>query len=141
MSPEPEGAMSFKVKDLMITVLPAGSPIGWPGPGNICDNNLCTKACTRCTETCSYCSCTQCTDGCTHSAKDFGDIVNPADLALLKERLKIALAEVEARERVIEESLRPKTLADVELLEQKLSAALEEVRTQKAALLKTSTQK
>jgi hypothetical protein len=42
---------------------------------------------------------------------------------------------------VIEESLRPKTLADVELLEQKLSAALEEVRTQKAALLKTSTQK
>jgi hypothetical protein len=123
--------MSFKVRDLMITVLPAGIPIA--GVGDCLPTEQ--PHCTHCTDYgCTYCSGTRCTPNCTLSAKDFGDIVNPPELALLKERLKIALAEVEARERVVEESLRPKTLEDFELLEQKLNAALEDIRAQKAAL-------
>ena len=126
--------MSFKIKDLMITVLPAGSMLGNIGTIGPCEP--CTKHCTEC----SICTCTQCTQNCTHSAKDFNDLVYPPDLALLKERLKIALAEVEARERVVEESLRPKTLADVELLEQKLTAALEELRATKERLTREASE-
>lgn len=120
--------MSFKVRDLMITVLPAGSILADPGVFGPCE--VCSKMCTDC----SKCTCTRCTQNCTISAKDFDDLIYPPDLAILKERLKIALAELEARERVVEESLRPKSLADVELLEQKLTAALEELRATKVRL-------
>jgi hypothetical protein len=66
--------------------------------------------------------------------------VGPQNLALLKAQLRRALLQVEIQERVqrevMDEVLRPKTLAEVEMLEQKMTAALEELKDQKAELLK-----
>lgn len=66
------------------------------------------------------------------------DVPRPApsteDLAALKEELRQALAEVEAQERVMEESMRPQTLEEADELERKLNAALDDLRAQKEEL-------
>jgi hypothetical protein len=65
-----------------------------------------------------------------------GGEVGPETLAALKEQLRQALAQVEAQERAVEESLRPQSVAEVEQLEQKMKAALEELRVRKEELQK-----
>ncbi len=56
------------------------------------------------------------------------------DLATLKEQLRTALAEVEAREKAAEEASLPRTREEAEDLETKLKEALEEVRGWKKTL-------
>lgn len=56
------------------------------------------------------------------------------DLATLKEQLRAALAEVEAREKAAEEASLPRTREEAEDLEAKLKEALEEVRGWKKTL-------
>jgi hypothetical protein len=55
-------------------------------------------------------------------------------LAALKEQLRTALAEVEAQEKAAEEASRPRTREEAEELEEKLKGALEEVRGWKETL-------
>ena len=124
--------MQFKVKDLMITVLTSES------------NNLGadTAACPGCTLNLSPDPCKGCTN-CTASfytkgRSCFCKISDPRDLAILKEELKGALLDIENKERVIAEAMRPKSISEVEELEEKLNAALGEIRTQKMQLQKTN---
>jgi hypothetical protein len=55
-------------------------------------------------------------------------------LATLKQQLRRQLADVEARERELEDQQRPKTLAEVEQLEQRLMEALEKVRAERGEM-------
>lgn len=64
-----------------------------------------------------------------------GDPVEWAEqLAILKADLKEALAEVERQERAVEETLKPRDVAEVEELEGKLNEALTELERIKAQL-------
>lgn len=111
--------MDFLVKDLMISVFPL--------------RGLAAAACNACTD-CSGMTdrCPGCSETVSKGIEDLLTlIVNPASpqsLAMLKEQLRQALAAVEAKERVLHESLRPKTLEEVELLRGHLTAAIEELR-------------
>lgn len=53
---------------------------------------------------------------------------------MLKQQLRQALEEVEARERALDQGLELRTLAEVEELERKLSDALADVRARKDEL-------
>jgi hypothetical protein len=61
--------------------------------------------------------------------------LGPNDLALLKERLRDALSEVEAQEQAAEERMRPRNLDEVELLEGQLRDALAALQAQKEEML------
>lgn len=61
-------------------------------------------------------------------------VARPEDLAVLKDRLRQALAQVEAQEEALEERLRPRTVAEAEELEDQLSGALDQVREDKQRL-------
>jgi len=63
------------------------------------------------------------------------------DLGILKQQLRKALEQVEVHERVLEESLKPKTLEEVEQLEVKLKEALAELHARKTELQNISKQK
>ena len=56
---------------------------------------------------------------------------NAGNLAILKDQLKQALAEVERQEKIMAEIESPQTLEEIEALEQKLKEALEEVKARK----------
>jgi len=136
--------MAFKVKDLMITVLPTESKA--LGVGAACGGCSLNISCLPCSCTCSGCSnsCGYCSSGCTnftHGVRGQVQIARPEDLAILKEELRQALLDIEAKERDIEEAMRPKTLSEVEELEEKLTAALVEVKAQKAKLRKAAPDK
>ncbi len=120
--------MKFIVKDLMISVLPFK-----PGSfGGECDAGpTCACTCTPCTGGCSPCSdCSKCTTT-TPGESWWNDIVDPERLAALKAQLTMQLAMVEAREKVVHESLRPKSAAEIQMLESHLTAALEALRAHK----------
>ncbi len=190
--------MRFKVKDLMIAVLPEA---GQPGQESqlVCNPTLCV--CTRCTEctlcsgcTCTGCTqctgctgctpctdctgCTACTNGCTVCTFNSGCggascgctgatgcnicsqactactdltcggfaskapleslVAQPESLALLKEQLRSAMAQVEEQERALDERMAPQSLADVDALEKKLLEALDELRARRETLQKRS---
>jgi len=139
--------MAFKVKDLMITVLPAGDklPAGAVGACGISCETL-----THCTP-CSICSCScTCTNSCRDctvtnaSALSFCGhkcLVRPEDLAALKEEMKRALAQIEEKERSMQGEMAPKSVKEAEELEQKLTEALNEVRALKAKLRKAPRKK
>ncbi len=75
---------------------------------------------------------TTCPGGCTGGTPRpndwYSQITNPITLALLKQQLRETLAAVEAREKVIHDSMRPTSPAEFQVLETQLEAALEEVR-------------
>jgi hypothetical protein len=139
--------MAFVVKDLMIYILRGhGLSVNVPqggglqqggGPGGCCASAVCTYCSDGCSVGCSGpCSQGQCSQQCTTISRGhLGDILtNPADLVALKQRLKIALAEVEAREAAIRAEMLPQTLEEAEDLERHLASALEEVRALKPRL-------
>ncbi len=156
--------MAFKLKDLMIDVLPAGRPqFGTACATHTiapCINNshLCVNP-----SFCAYPSAVQCT---LHSLTvcpnlsgiycPYGSIVvtttilttgcggsidptyvlggQQVDLATLKEQLRAALTQVEEQERAAEAAARPQTQEQAADLEAKLEGALEEVRSMKKTL-------
>jgi len=108
--------MAFIVKDLMITLVGERGKFG-PNPGNV-------GGCL-----CSICS------ACTVTGIDqWMEVINPADLAGLKLRLRLALAGIEAREEALKNELRPQSLEEAEALEEQLKGALEELRRIKTEL-------
>jgi len=56
------------------------------------------------------------------------------DLAILKAELQATLSRVEERERVVEESLRPQSLDEVQQLEERLTGALEDLRARRTEI-------
>jgi hypothetical protein len=120
--------MDFIVKDLMISVLPLRS-----GLGDI-------TACGACTGITTFpglgASCG--VSGTKIPRESWLDYVinpaTPAALAALKQQLREALAAVEAREKVVHQSMRPTSAAEISILQSHLTAALEELRESAAAL-------
>ena len=127
--------MHFVVKDLMISVLPQEGPERWGQLGNW--PSLCACGCTHCSG-CSLCSgCTYCSGGCTVNSGDLdagAEVINPADLRAIRQRMEQALAAYEAQNDAVERRLRPQTRQEAEQLEQQLRGALEEVRRLKEGL-------
>src|SRR5439155_855647 len=103
----------FVVKDLMITVLPTRT--GGISAG--CDAG-CTSACSGCTPCsggCSPCSdCTKCSLSTPGGLDWINYIVDPPDLIALREQLREALTRVDAREKVLRESMKPTEPRDIE---------------------------
>ena len=62
------------------------------------------------------------------------------ELGLLKADLRRALAQVEERERQIDEQMRPQTLEHVAALEQRLRAALDELQARREELQRAGTE-
>jgi hypothetical protein len=153
--------MQFKVKDLMISVLPeheeaAGIIVPCPACSRCTNCTRCTVGCSPRTDCqgctgCSLCTdsqppCGYCTGACTHCSHACTGYTNnlilpdPASLeaeqlAVLKAQLQHALTLVHAQENALEQRLKPQSLTDVNLLEQKLVEALGEVRSKKAEML------
>jgi hypothetical protein len=115
--------MEFIVKDVIISVLPLRQS-SLSGIAEVCGG------CTGCSD------CSQCSTG-TREV-DLGSLVtnpaNPAQLAVLKQQLREALAAVEAREQVVYEAMRPTSVTEIEILQSHLEAALEELRRSAAEL-------
>lgn len=158
----------FKVKDLMIKIVPGGGGRGGQGEGCQYCSGDCTEACTdACSPyiTCRVCSdydthcgaCTQgdteagcettydccgwCTHGCSRTRDAAGRQQRPLGLEGLKAlraQLNARLQEVDREIEVRSELAKPRNVAEAEALEQKLAEALEEVRKIKSDLGKNS---
>lgn len=132
--------MAFRVKDLMIQVLPSAAPGAEfstsPTPCGRCTN--CT-GCTKCTiNTCGFSPC--------RPPWASGTLIDPAgvdprQLALLKQQLKQALDDVERQERALAEAMQPQTVEEVEQLEQKIKEALDHLRGQKQKMRRRGAKK
>lgn len=110
--------MKFIVKDLMVTVFPSK---GAHFPNTDDDD------CAPVTDHCRGCS----ESGSKGMIELYTPLINPVSperLANLKDQLREVLAMVEAREKVVLDSLRPKTAAEIELLQTHFTAALEELK-------------
>jgi hypothetical protein len=146
--------MAFKIKDLMIGVLPGGGPMPQPACRTAysthlaeCQTGYLTYVINCRTAYSTHLTATpviQCT-------VTFGDPVeidiesaerakeySLAHLAILKEQLQRRLAEVQKLEAEIEESMQPKTVEEIDMLTEKLHGALEELKTRKDDLKKKS---
>ncbi len=157
----------FRVRDLMINVLPEG---GLPPICRVvtlldcandtemvadCGISLC-RPISRCVQVTLLAACdadggsscdacvtkgTVTTGGCKPGtggkiAADVGQYLD--ELAILKAELTATLSRVEARERVVEESLGPQSLDEVQQLEERLTGALEELRARRTEIERTT---
>ena len=119
--------MPFVVKDLMISVLQGNDNLGLGGRVFATDHSCGGCCLTPCSlPSCPNNSCVGITD--CSLGRLGADVVNPADLAVLKQILKNALSEVELREAVLKQVMRPQTLDDVEALEERLKGAIQELQ-------------
>ncbi len=154
--------MPFKIKDLMISVVPHGNGVGpecgcsvlsvtYPGmlttimpkpplpPITLC---ICTAYCSRgCSGACSGVASIDTRWFDPGRPPEMPVVPTIEDLGILKQQLRKALEEVEVHERVLEESLKPKTLEEVEQLEVRLKEALAELHTRKVELQNNCKQK
>ena len=112
--------MDFIVKDLMISVMPLrGYRLGGFA-----------AACGACTsDSTAPGPCGRGSGGPMENYLDY--VINPASpmvLAALKQQLRETLAAVEAREKVVLQSMRPTSAAEISMLQSHLTAALDELR-------------
>lgn len=154
----------FKVRDLMINLLPEGGQLPFCRGVTLPDCAFTTEhfvgcavticpSITRCfqvTYLAAPCdadggsSCNACmtidgvrTGGCAPGTG--GKLVQDTgrhlqELGILKEQLKQSLVQVEAQERAFAESLQPQTLDELQQLEDKLTGALEELRARRGEI-------
>jgi hypothetical protein len=132
----------FKIKDLMINVVPAQLDNLNQCPFNSCGWTIvldppggCPAACSLFITECgpvTTCGTTACHPAITNTGPL--DRLRVEDLAFLKEELRQELAKVESREQELEERLRPQTLEQVTVLEEKLTDALKELQEHKKRL-------
>jgi hypothetical protein len=117
--------MEFIVKDLMISVL----PLRGVRLGDVASCGACTSDST---------APGPCGKGSGGPIENWLDYVispaTPAGLAALKQQLREALASVEAREKVVHESMRPTSAAEISILQTHLTAALEDLKTTAASI-------
>jgi hypothetical protein len=133
--------MAFRIRDLMVDVMPQGGIEGGIDCGGSRFTVIGTTNVLPCrthTFTCPLPSgmLPQChfPDLSIVVPPNVREYYYPRDLAALKEQLRTALAEVEAQEKAAEEASRPRTREEAEELEEKLKGALEEVRGWKETL-------
>ena len=148
--------MAFRVRDLVINVLPEGG-----GEAADCALTGCGLGFSHCrfgscdfATICIYSGCRECSGaftcigatkcgGCTLNVtcgggpsllfEGAGD-VDPQALATLKAQLQEALRAVESAEQTLAERMSPQSIEEVEALEQKLQGALEELKARKEQL-------
>jgi hypothetical protein len=157
----------FRVRDLMINVLPEGGPqpickvvtlLDCANNTQVVDDcaiSLC-RTISRCVQVTLLAACdadggsscdacvtkaTVTTEGCKPGTggkvyADTGEYLE--DLSVLKAELMATLTRVEERERLVEESLRPQSLDEVQHLEEKLAGALEDLRARRIEIERTS---
>lgn len=117
----------FVVRDLMVTVVGEGAG-RFAGASDHCTGSCCLNPCSL--PSCDNHSCVV-----TPITGSYGEeVINPADLAALKEQLQMAITEVERREASVRETLAPKTRQDVEAAEVEFRRALEELESLKERL-------
>lgn len=149
--------MAFRIKDLLINVLPEGTKNAADEDGGGDCGCTATVWC-GCSKTppwptchCSltvFCGWSQ-TPGwqdvdeafrCMRTPPQLTLATDPAtaakQLAMLKTQLEQSLAEIEEQERRLEEQLQPKTLEEVEALQVKLREAMHELEHRKSELKK-----
>ena len=126
----------FRVRDLMINILPEGAGFREMLRPGSCEEVCRTLACIACSlESCGPRSgCHPAVSDITRTPFIVGGFGQPEDLMVLKNQLQQALAQVEAQERVQNEMMRPQTLEEATALEEKLEEALEEVQERKEEL-------
>jgi hypothetical protein len=114
--------VNYKIDELLISLVPAGA-LGRLGDNLGCTGDTCGghgSGCDACSE-CSQCG--------TDSQKfDFDDIVDPEPFERLRTRLRIALAQLDARAPAVEQHVRPRSQVEVTILEQKLNAVMKTLR-------------
>ena len=144
--------MAFRVRDLVINVLPEGAAqpdrigcgctFGFSGCGGSCDLfTICTySGCRECSGAFTCIGATACR-GCTlnvtcggSALPGAGTAVDPQALAALKAQLREALREVETAEQLLAERMSPQSVEEVEALEKKLQDALEDLKARKEQL-------
>jgi hypothetical protein len=159
--------MPFKVRDLMIDVAPGVGGVGFCRLGTcmMCTNQV--TIITPCGK-CSYFSpyvveispwIIRTTTPCGISfdpttvfdepvpidpnrfMNQAGMVANPQNLAELKTQLRQSLAQVEAQEQLMAESMKPQTVEEVDMLEQKLTEALHELRHHKEELRRRASER
>jgi len=150
-----EGAMAFRVKNLMITLLPTeaggiverichdvtipvwetdGGPGGGGGGGG-CGN---AYSCIGCTNTCDAgCSRVQCSEYPTNNFAPQMVDIQAAQLLLLRAELRLAL-QGRPREPIAAMTDQPVSPEDIDLLEKHLTDALEELRQERDRLANAS---
>ena len=117
--------MPFLVKDLLITV------VGDTGMADASDH--CTGSC--CLNPCSMPSCDNASCVVTPITGSYADeVINPGDLAALKDQLLAAVKKVEEHQAAAEKRLAPQTLEQANLAERQLRTALTEVQAIKKTL-------
>lgn len=146
--------MAFRIKDLLINIVPEGgigifttgacgdTPHGifnWPASTVNCPPPCPGGTGTGHTWPCPYYThpCPYYTHPCPYNSRfSFGNdpVATAEQLAMLKAELQKELALVEQQEKLIELSLRPKDLAEIEALEAKLHEALKELERLKSEL-------
>jgi hypothetical protein len=151
----------FKVRDLVISVLPESAQLEECPLNSFCPKNTCGfTICVGCTQSFTCLGCTGALAGgtacaaCTLNITDCTPVTicgltpcHPAitntgpllqldreALNALRNELQRELAELDKRAEEIDAGMAPKTLAEAETLEKKLSEALDEVRRRKADL-------
>jgi hypothetical protein len=145
--------MAFRVKDLVINVLPEAG-----GAGD-CALTACTLGFSHCrfgscdfVTICTVSGCRECSGaftcigatncgGCTLNVTcgasvlfGAGGDVDPQVLVTLKAQLREALRAVESAEQLLAERMSPQSVDEVEALEQRLQGALEELKARKEQL-------
>src|SRR6266478_8909151 len=100
----------FKIKNLLIQILPEGLT-GLTPLAVGCDMGGCSLDITPKCDACSGKPSGACVNPTDKPPPKFPDgEMGPADLAVLKARLELALQEVEVRERIFEERLKVRTI-------------------------------
>ncbi len=125
--------MAFRVKNLMIQILPDASAKPQPGPAN---PEFCFLFFTGPPPPPPHGPTCPTSKPTFHTLDGAND---PAALATLKQQLQTAIQIVEAREKAINESTTITTVEEAQALEEQLSSALEEVRQQKLQLQNKAT--
>ena len=141
--------MAFRIKDLMIAVLPPGAPSPAPdlfcldtmiwgdggggGGGGGCGNQF---TCYGCTNTCDAgCSRVQCSQYPTNNFAEQAADLRAAELLMLRAELRLAL-QGQPRQPIAQVPEPPRTRQDLNILETKLQEALEEIRQERERLPK-----
>jgi hypothetical protein len=131
--------MAFKFRDLIVTVVPRGR-------GGVADSG---SGCAACSDAGSATvgSCTsECGVQCLDSGELFGpyQFIDPPYQLDLRQLLIYGLAKsnvkvpVQSQIHVLEEQMRPRTLAEIEALERQLADALRELREYKTQIEQTA---
>lgn len=148
--------MAFRVRDLVINVLPetgaADAPGGPVGCGCTFGFSHCGLGSCDFATICIYSGCRECSGaftcigatkcgGCTLNVTCPGSLqfaaggeVDLQRLGALKAQLREALRATETAEKVLAEQMSPQSVEEIETLEKKLQGALEELKARKAQL-------